>query len=59
MAIDSEDRRRSIAGIPMVADGDIDDAQDRIHIAGFYRGLTIDAPEVVTKRNRGMLLGVY
>ncbi len=57
--VDTEDKRRSVAGIPMTPDGDLDDSQDRMHIAGFYRGIAPAAPEIVLKRNEGMLLGVY
>ena len=59
MSVNTEDKRRSVAGIPMVPDADLDDDQDRMHIAGFYRGIAPSAPEVIIKRNEGMLLGVY
>lgn len=59
MAIDTEDKRRSVAGIPMNPDGTIN-AQDRQHIAGFYRGIAAAAPPVeVSKPSIGALLGVY
>lgn len=57
--IDSEDKRRSVAGIPMTPDSDLDDDQDRMHIAGFYRGIAPDSPEIIIGSLRGMLLGVY
>lgn len=59
MAIDTTDKRRSVSGIPMTPDADLDDAQDRMHIAGFYRGISPSAPEVIIKKLKGMLLGVY
>ena len=55
--IDSDDKRKSVADIPMTPDSDLDDAQDRMHIAGFYRGIAPAAP--VEGRKLGLLLGVY
>ena len=68
MAIDSEAKRRSVpfgitgipglANIPPIPDGDLDDDQDRMHIAGFYRGIA-PSTAVAVRRKRGLLLGVY
>lgn len=45
MAVDDEDKRRSVTGVPPTADGDID-ADDRRQVAGIYRGIATDAPTV-------------
>lgn len=66
MAIDSEDKRRSVLGfgLPYMAvapnpDGTIN-AADREHIAGFYRGIAAGAPPVAVQvASRGLLMGVY
>ena len=52
MAIDSEDKRRSVHGYTMtpiypVADGTVD-TQDRPHVGWIYRGLTIVAPVLIS-----------
>jgi len=57
LAIDTEDKRRSVAGIPMVPDGTIA-SPDFQHIAGFYRGITIDPPVETEGGGTFMLLGV-
>lgn len=49
MAIDTEDKRRSVMGMsPIVTlpvpDGDISSEQDRRHIAGLYRGEAAGPP---------------
>jgi hypothetical protein len=69
MAIDSADKRKSvpwgITGIPGLAntapipDGDLDDDQDRMHIAGFYRGIEPGTEVAVAERKKGLLRGVY
>jgi hypothetical protein len=51
MAIDSEDKRRSVHGYTMtpiypVADGSVD-TQDRPHVGWIYRGFTIAAAHVL------------
>lgn len=56
MAIDSEDKRRSVAVVPPVPDSDLDSAADRMHIAGFYRGITPAAPPVQLTRPGNLLL---
>lgn len=43
MAIDTEDRRRSVVGILPVADGTVFGV-DKRHVAGFYRGIAAVAP---------------
>ena len=43
MAIDSEDRRRSVVGIFPIADGTISGV-DKQHVAGFYRGIAAGEP---------------
>lgn len=59
MAIDDADKRKSVSGIPMNPDGTIS-AQDRQHIAGFYRGIAAAAPPVAVKKGtKGLLLGVF
>lgn len=45
MAIDNENKRRSVIGIFPVPDGSIN-AGDRRHIAGFYRGLAEAPPDI-------------
>lgn len=69
MAIDSADKRKSvpwgITGIPglsntaPIPDGDLDDDQDRMHLAGFYRGIEPSTAVATVYRKRGLLLGVY
>lgn len=61
MAIDSEDKRRSIAGVPFIPDGAIDSAADRRHVAGLYRfgDADVPAPEIPPDtKNKLVLLGV-
>lgn len=63
MAIDTEDKRRSAVNMPLftvmpTADGTID-AEDREQATGYYSGITPAAPEVIERRRRGLLLGVY
>lgn len=64
MSIDTEDKRRSVVspGLPYLVivpkpDGTIN-ADDRRHIAGFYRGIKTD-PAAQYKISAGMFLGVY
>lgn len=56
MAIDDEDKRRSVIQIPPTPDGDLDDDQDRMHIAGFYRGIAPTGAVPVTRRPGDLLL---
>lgn len=62
MSIDTEDKRRSVLahGLPFLVvypspDGTID-AEDRKHIAGYYRNLIFVE---LKGPNRGLLIGVY
>jgi len=57
MAVDTEDRRRSVAGIPMVPDGTIA-SPDLQHIAGVYSGITVAAPEDEGSPCNMMMMGV-
>lgn len=43
MAINTEDRRRSVVGILPIADGTISGV-DKQHVAGFYRGIAVTTP---------------
>lgn len=43
MAIDSEDKRRSVLRILPIADGTISGV-DKQHAAGFYRGIAAQSP---------------
>ena len=43
MAIDTEDRRRSVVGILPVTDGAVFGV-DKQHVAGFYRGIAAVTP---------------
>ena len=45
MAIDTEDKRRSVIGILPIADGTISGV-DKQHVAGFYRGIPAAVPVV-------------
>lgn len=59
MAIDSEDKRRSIAGIPPVPDGTISE-EDRRRIAGYYYFPAEPAEEDAgAQEEYGLLMGVY
>ena len=65
MSIDTEDKRTSVVspGLPYLViapkpDGTIN-AEDRKHIAGFYRGAVAIDPAVHFKPSGGLLLGVY
>ena len=46
MAIDTEDRRRSVVGILPMADSTIYGV-DKQHVAGFYRGIAAASPVVI------------
>lgn len=70
MAIDDANKRRSafnrgmggFAGrnIMPIPDGDINNAADRLHMAGFYRGIAAAAPPGLGGGlNHGFLLHVY
>ena len=56
MAIDDEDKRRSVLGIPPTPDADLDDDQDRMHVAGFYRGIAPATVIPITHWPRDLLL---
>ena len=43
MAIDSEDKRRSVVRIMPIADGTISGV-DKQHVAGLYRGIAAQSP---------------
>ena len=47
MAIDSEDKRRSVIGILPIADNLISGV-DKQHIAGLYRGIAAQSPTAGT-----------
>ncbi|MBD3262734.1 MAG: hypothetical protein GF334_13875 [Candidatus Altiarchaeales archaeon] len=57
MSIDTEDKRRSVAGTPPTPDGSVpDDEADRRHVAGLYRGITGAPEEPPSSGSRGLLL---
>jgi len=66
MAVDDADKRRSVPavfpGLPGIRgpepDGTIDGG-DRLHIAGYYRGITPDVPPDLARKRHGFLLGAY
>lgn len=53
MPVDDEDKRRSVAGVPMVPDGTID-AEDRRHVSGVYRGPLAGDGDEVDNLTRGL-----
>jgi hypothetical protein len=66
--VNTADKRRSVhrmipglaglSNVPPTPDGDLDSEADRMHVAGYYRGITLSAA-AATRPRRGFLLGVY
>jgi len=58
MAIDSEDKRRVVAGIHRVPDGGIDSEGERREVAGIYSMAEEEEEPAVRNPAKIMLLGV-